>query len=205
MIHFRHSVLSTAAIAGLLVSQSHGTLIFTPVSTAGATATQTTTLSTYNASNVIDGNFGNFSHTLNSDTNPTLTLTLPSAASFNAIRVYNRGDGCCGYRLQDITVKVFTNPGDASPVFTSGLLNPANVLGGPAVLNISPGSLLAQQITVNRTPTTGLANPDDNSVLSIGEIVLGNLVDQFLPLNTNINHAPIVNFSVSQSTTNGDS
>jgi hypothetical protein len=42
--------------------------------------------------------------------NATWTLSLPAKTTFDIIRIWNRGDGCCQARLQDITVTAFDDP-----------------------------------------------------------------------------------------------
>jgi hypothetical protein len=102
----------------------------TPISLAGATATQSSGFGPYPASYAIDGNLNNFTHTDPADPAPTWTLTLPSDTQIGSILLSNRTD-CCGERLSNITVRVFSDAAGTVPVFTSAVLNPNNVLNSP--------------------------------------------------------------------------
>ena len=98
-----------------LVSATFATLVVVPVDLSSATATQS---SEYNggqfpANLAIDGNLGNFTHT-DVESNATWTLSLPAKTSFDIIRIWNRGDGCCQGRLQDITVTAFDDAAGAN-------------------------------------------------------------------------------------------
>jgi hypothetical protein len=143
----------------------------TPISLAGATATQSTGYfgDCYPASNAIDGNLNNFTHTDRGDPAPMWTLTLPSDTQIGGILLSNRTD-CCGERLRNITVRVFSDAAGTVPVFTSAVLNPNNVLNSPATLSVSPGNVTGRVIRVSR----GLSdNPTaDDGVLSLGEVQL---------------------------------
>jgi hypothetical protein len=135
------------------------------------------------ASNAIDRNFSNFTHTLGGgvDTNPTLTYDLPGGDyNLDQVILYNRGDGCCQSRLRDITV-VVRDAANTMDVFTSSLLNPENALGsggtgGPASLTVDLTGITGGILLVRRTPdpdnsgTGGVGNADEGYVLSLGEI-----------------------------------
>ena len=137
----------------------------------GAVATQSSGYfgDFYPASNALDGNLNNFTHTDATDPAPTWTVTLPFATPISEIALYNRV-GCCGERLRNITVRVFSDAAGTVPVFTSAVLNPNNALNSPAALNVFTGSIEARVIRVYR----GLSdNPvGDDRVLSLGEVIL---------------------------------
>jgi hypothetical protein len=128
----------------------------TPISLAGALATQSSGYQggdPFPASNAIDGNLNNFTHTALGDPAPTWTLTLPSETQVGGTFLYNRTD-CCGERLRNITVRVFSDAAGTVPVFTSAVLNPNNVLNSPATLSVSPGNATGRVIRVSRGPST---------------------------------------------------
>ena len=145
------------------------------------TATQTSTLGGFAASLGIDGNTGNFTHTLNSDTTPAWTLNLRRRALISEITLNNRGDGCCQYRLRDITVEILDADG-VTVVWTSPLLNPENTDGSPQLLDLdvaglNGGPVIGNFVRVRRTPDDdfsgqgGVAgSADDARVISLGEV-----------------------------------
>ncbi len=155
----------------------------------------------YLASQAIDGNFSNFTHTLEACPDPWLTVTLPEATAFTTVVIYNRQE-CCGERLRDITVTVYAGVEETDPLFTSELLNPDGVLGSPASLTVDfPSSLVARKVKIRRTPGIGPAP----GVLSIGEVQLilkGGDVD--LPPGSNLTAAGIISLTATQSTTQGN-
>ncbi len=146
-------------------------------------ATQTSTLGGYTASLGIDGNTGNFTHTLNSDANPAWTLDLRRRALISEVTINNRGDGCCQYRLRDITVQILDADG-TTVVWTSPLLNPENTDASPQLLDLdiaglAGGPVIGNYVRLKRTPDPdfsgqgGVAgSADDAYVLSFGEVVV---------------------------------
>lgn len=147
------------------------------------TVTQTSTLGGFTAALAIDGNTGNFTHTINTDTSPAWTLNLRRRALISEITINNRGDGCCQYRLRDITVQVLDADG-TTVVWTSPLLNPENTDASPQLLDVdiaglAGGPVIGNYVRVLRTPDDdfsgqgGVAgSPDDARVLSMGEVVV---------------------------------
>jgi hypothetical protein len=145
------------------------------------TARQSTTNGSYGPSLALNGNLGDFTHTLGSDTNANWTLNLGRRAIIRSITLHNR-DSCCGSRLRDITVQIL----DASSnvVFTSALLNPENAgysyPGGPdnLVLDLSTNSVAGQFVRVRRAPDPDLSgtqaqgNTDEANVLSMAEVIV---------------------------------
>ena len=123
----------------------------------------------YLASNALDGNPSTFTHTAANDPDPTWTVTLPFATPISEIVLYNRTQGW-QERLRNITVRVFSDAAGTVPVFTSTVLDPDNVLNGPAILSVSTGNVDARVIRVSR----GLSdNPiGDDRCLTLGEVKL---------------------------------
>lgn len=183
--------------------KSYATAVATLVDLAGSTATQSSTYDpSFSADRGIDGNLGNFTHTQIPEAQPFWALELPATTSFNLIRVWNRGDGCCQNRLQDITVEVFSDVAQGTGVYDSGLLNPGNSLNGPRRLDVLPsGGVTGRVVKISRTAYD--ANSHDGSVLSLGEVQLFNASEQTLPLGTDLTRANILNMTVAQSSTLG--
>lgn len=128
--------------------------------------------------NGVDGNFGNFTHTLSSDTMPWWRVDLGEVMSLEQVFMFNR-TSCCGERLRDITVRVLDENG--SPVFTSDTLNPNNVEGfagtGGGQLSVDLAALnggapvAGQMVEISRTiDPTGGTSLDDARVLALGEV-----------------------------------
>ena len=159
--------------------------------TGSPTATQSTTLSSFNPSLAINGNLGDFTHTTGADLNPTWTLNLGRRALIRSVTLHNR-TSCCGSRLRDITVEVLGSDG-STVVYASALLNPENTgfgfPNGPARIDVAlPSAVVGQFVRVRRTPdpdlsgTGGQGNADEAAVLSLGEVVvLGADVNAYRP------------------------
>lgn len=152
--------------------------------TPAPTATQSSTLSTYTANLAINGNNGDFTHTLGTDANATWTLNLGRKAIIKSVNLHNR-ESCCQSRLRDITVQILDTDG-ATVLWTSPLLNERNAgytyPGGPAdiLVDLSASPVVGQFVRVRRTPDPGLVgtggqgNTDEPNVLSLAEVtVLG--------------------------------
>jgi hypothetical protein len=136
---------------------------------------QSTTNGSFSASAAVDGIATNFTHTLGSDTSPSWTVDFGEVMNLSNFIITNRGDGCCQERLRDITVTVKNGAGTS--IFSTSLLNPENVLGGPGSLSGSfPGGLQGRYVTISRTvdPDHSGAgsspNQDDANVLAMGEV-----------------------------------
>ena len=188
--------LSLAAAAAV-----HAVPLVAPLSLTGAVAQQSPEeYAIYPASLAIDGNRGNFTHTLEGCPDPWLTVTLPEAQDFSTVMIYNRSE-CCGERLQNITVTVYAGTDETVPLFTSAVLNPDGALGIPASLTVEfPSVLHAQKVKIRRQPGTEPAP----GVLSIGEVqLLVKMDDASLPLGTNLTRAGITSLTATQSTTLG--
>ncbi|MGJ8723636.1 MAG: choice-of-anchor Q domain-containing protein [Roseibacillus sp.] len=149
----------------------------------GSTATQSSNIDNpvqvpprFPASNAIDGNFGNFTHTNDGDAMASLTLDFGSDRNMGLLRLHNRGDGCCQNRLRNLTVQLL----DANDniLHTSLLLNPDNILGftafpfvepNPASIDVFlPQELAARKVKISRSSPTN--NSREDRLLSIGEI-----------------------------------
>jgi hypothetical protein len=163
---------------------------------SGKPTSQSTTNAAFGPELAVDGNNGNFTHTSAGDPNPTWELDLTAPHAISQIVVRNRGDGCCQSRMRDITVEVYESD-NFTLAWSSGLLNPENTLGGgtlngPASFNLDIAALagapvVGQFVRVRRTPdpdlsgTGGQGNPDESSVLSLGEVqVFGEEVPRYL-------------------------
>ena len=132
-------ILTVAAAFGLISFPSSARAAAIDLS-AGA-ATQSSQLGGFVASNATDAVI-NFTHTLNSDSNPTWQVLLGDSYAFNSVEAFNRAssDGtldCCPSRFRDITIQIVNFVGDPALDFTggtvtfdSGLLNAENVIGG---------------------------------------------------------------------------
>jgi len=151
---------------------------------------QSSQLGGFAAENALD-EIVNFTHTANSDDNPTWQVLLPETYSFEVLEIFNRQAsdgalGCCPSRLRDITVEIVEFEGDVFTDFTGGtvvysseLLNPENVLGGgtasggPVSLIVDAGGAAGNMLRIRRTPdpdlsgSDGAGNADEGSVLSI--------------------------------------
>jgi hypothetical protein len=145
----------------------------------GASATQTSTLSAlYVATNATNGSLGDFTHTLDSDTTPSLSVDLGERYKIDSIVLHNRDD-CCADRLADITVEILD--ADLNTVFTSPVLNPGNTAfggigngsdSGPSDLGVdlhelTGGPVYGNFVRVSRT-ISGLNG--DQRILSLGEV-----------------------------------
>ncbi|MBK1832506.1 discoidin domain-containing protein [Roseibacillus ishigakijimensis] len=178
-------VLSLGEVQAFLVQEEYvppGTNL-TNAGIVSLSATQSTTLGNYHGGLALDGNLGNYTHTVATDEDPTWTADLGAEFLLQHLTIHNRDD-CCQDRLQDISVRILD--GSDSEVFaTTGLLNPGNALENPEALTLdlmalNGGSpIIGQKIEIKRTPydTTSETNPDgipdDNSaVLSLGEVVI---------------------------------
>ena len=151
---------------------------YTNLALAG-TATQSTTGYSLGAELAIDGDPSTFTHTASEDPLSSWQLDLGALTEIGRIVLRNR-DSCCQSRFRDLTVNLLGADGK-SVVWTSGLLNPENVLNGPASLTLdlfelNVGSIEARWIQVIRTPdpdlsgSGGTGNEDEDNVLSLGEV-----------------------------------
>ena len=91
---------------------------------------------TYPATLAIDGNLGNFTHTATADNAAFWQITLTNEMAIYEVVLFNRGGGCCQWRLRDITIQIVSSNLSGSVTnWTSPLLNPENILGGPPYLS----------------------------------------------------------------------
>ncbi len=161
----------------------------------GKNATQSSTLGGFTAANGVDGNFGNFTHTLAQADLPgpaSWQVDLGAQTDVGLVILWNR-TSCCGSRLRDIIVQILDADGvtvlfqttDPDAPDPDALLNPENVLGafplGPdnLVVNVEDlaGDVVSGQfVRVLRLPdldlsgTAGQGNNDESTVLSLGEV-----------------------------------
>jgi hypothetical protein len=147
-------------------------------SIAAMQVSQSSQLGGFAAGSAVNGNMGDFTHTLSSDANPSWTVDFGEVMKLESFSLANRGDGCCQGRLRDITVTV--KDGSGGVVYTSPLLNPENVLNlssGTLLSGLFPNGTTGRYVTVSRTPDLDWSgfgavngNGDDASVLSLGEV-----------------------------------
>src|SRR5438093_7551677 len=159
-----------------------------PVNVAmSGTAVQSSVNGSFTPNLGIDGNYGNFTHTLGTDAFPFWQVTLTNEMSIFSVVLFNR-TSCCGSRLRDITIEILaTNATGTVTNWTSALLNPENAgftyPGGPAYLSnnlvsITGGPVSGRMVRVRRTPDPDLSgsmnqgNTDESNVLSLGEVVI---------------------------------
>ncbi len=158
-----------------------------------AVATQSTQLGGYAPSLALDGNFGNFTHTVHSTEDPMPTpwwqVDLGGMHDIATVVIHNR-TSCCGSRLRDITVFILNSEG-TEVLFESELLNPENELGdyplGPGELRLDLIEVTGDVVTggivrIERTPDPDnsgtsedgtpdpAASDDDKDILSLGEV-----------------------------------
>jgi autotransporter-associated beta strand protein len=147
----------------------------------GKTATQSSTWSTdFPAGKATDDDRTNISHTATSDTTPWWRVDLGSLTPIGEIELFNRVIECSG-RLRDITVEILAANG-TTVLYTSGLLNPDNIMGGGVndyangptrlCLFVNNGTpVTGRYIRVRRTAeTSGSTNLDDLRVLSLSDV-----------------------------------
>lgn len=157
---------------------------------ASGTVAQSTQLGTFAPELVLDG-VVNFNHTTSGDANPTWQVLLPTSEAFGIIEAFNRqaSDGatdCCPSRMRDYTIEVVQFSGDVltdftggTVIYSSGLLNPENEIGGntntagPVSLIVDAGGAVGNMLRIRRTPdpdlsgTSGAGNADEGAVLSM--------------------------------------
>jgi F5/8 type C domain/PEP-CTERM motif len=144
----------------------------------------------YPASAAVDGNPGDFTHTNgNSDTSPAWFVNFGEDMRLESVNLHNR-ESCCAQRLRDITIEVLD--ANSQLVFTSGLLNPENVLNNPADLFLDLAAMnggtpiIGQTLRVLRTVDSDWSgmnavvdNADDANALSLGEVsILGGSIPE---------------------------
>ena len=133
------------------------------ISLENAVAMQTTPNSTYPASNALDGNYGNFTHTDPGTPNNYWELDLNETVYMDSIIVYNRSS-CCGERLINTVLTVMDE--DRNVVF-SRKFTAADGISNGSVHNILTMAL-------GRYIRIGLENDEQNGggnyVISLGEV-----------------------------------
>lgn len=143
------------------------------------TAGQSTTGYDLGPANGNDGDPGTFTHTASDDNASRWWVDLETSTEVQRIVLRNR-DSCCASRLRDITVQLIADD-LTTVVWSSGLLNPENVLGSPSSLTVdlfdlNVGPVAARRVLISRTPdpdlsgSGGSGNEDEDNVLSLGEV-----------------------------------
>ena len=133
----------------------------------------------YPATNGVNGNLGDFTHTANNSTTPYWQVDFGKYFAIDSATMHNR-DSCCGGRLRDLTVSVLDS--NQVAVYSSPLLNQSNVLGGgygnytagPEVLRadlraLAGGPKIGRYLRITRTASSN-GGADDNQVLALGEV-----------------------------------
>ena len=150
----------------------------------GTRARQSSQLGGFAPGLALDGELGNFTHTVGGDDMAWWEVELNEDSEIGRIILHNR-TSCCGSRLRDITVTILDGAGDV--VYESDLLNPENVLGGmvegsgPANIPLElqfgdAGTVVGRTIVISRTAdpdlsgSGGTGNADEANVLSLGEV-----------------------------------
>lgn len=142
-------------------------------------AAQSTTGFGLAAANGNDGNSSTFTHTDSNDNASAWWVDLGAVFEIRRVVLRNR-DSCCASRLRDITVDLLAADG-RTVLWTSGLLNPENILASPAsitvdLFDLNVGAIPARTVRVSRTPdpdlsgSGGVGNADEDNVLSLGEV-----------------------------------
>jgi len=151
------------------------------------TAVQSTINGSFTPNLALNGNLGDFTHTLGTDTSPFWQVTLTNQMFIHSVVLHNR-TSCCGSRLRDITIEILaTNGTETVTNYASALLNPENAgftfPGGPAfisnnIVTITGLPALGYIVRVRRTPdldlsgSAGQGNADEAAVLSLAEVVI---------------------------------
>ncbi|MEM8678033.1 MAG: PKD domain-containing protein [Planctomycetota bacterium] len=139
-------------------------------------ATQSSTFDAFGANLAIDGDLTNFTHTALFEQDPEWQMVMDEIA-IESIVLHNR-DNCCSDRLRDITVEIYADEvtiGDgATPIFTSPLLNPADVLAAPDTITIdlvqlAGAPVIGRTVRVRRT-SDGAGTLADDNILSLAEV-----------------------------------
>ena len=143
----------------------------------GKPTTQSSTLGGFSPDLAVNGSTADFTHTAEGQALPaTWSVNLGTNYGIERIILYNR-TSCCGSRLRDVTVRILDANGATN--FTSALLNPENVLAGPASITVNltqltGGLVPGSQVRITRTPdpdfSGGAGNADEANVLSLAEV-----------------------------------
>ena len=177
-------------------------LLFTPLATQAAApnvalgrpTSQTSINGAFTPDLAVNGNLTDFTHTVAGVNTPsTWEVNLTNTYAIERIVLNNR-TSCCQSRLRDITVRI-TDVNGLVTNWTSALLNPENVLAGPAALTLdlvalTGGPIIGGRVRVTRTPDPdnsgngGTGNADEADVLSLGEVEVNGTPAQlqFVPL-----------------------
>lgn len=153
------------------------------IAPSGVASQSSTLAAQYSADKANNGVLGDFSHTLETNIDPTWELLFPMNAAIESIVIHNR-DSCCGSRLRDITVDILDVNG-IDVLYTSALLNAENTgftfPAGPDnialdLVALTGGAVNGGLVRITRTSdldlsgTGGQGNSGEASVLSLGEV-----------------------------------
>lgn len=155
----------SAVLTGLALETSAAVVNISPGTTAAVT--QSSEIG-YPAANALNRNYGDFTHTAAEATDNWWQLDLGTLVPIERVVLFNRGDGCCGYRLRDISISLYD--GSHQLLVESPRLNLNGSLGSPATLSFTnEAPLWARYVKVTRTATGAAGNHDANT-LSLGEV-----------------------------------
>ena len=128
-----------------------------------AVAMQTTPNASYPASNALDGNYGNFTHTDSGSANNYWEVDLSETIDIPAVKVYNRSS-CCGNRLINTVLSIMDE--DRNVVFSRKFTSADGIGNGSAhtVLTAATGRYVRIGLE------NGEANGDNNYVISLAEV-----------------------------------
>ena len=131
--------------------------------------------SPFGASNAVDGDLTNFTHTAATQANPRWELEFDSENTIEQVVLHNRA----GFesRLRDVVVTVRDSSGRVT--YNSGILNPENTLNSPARIVVDlPTPVLGQSVRVDRiadpdlSGSGGVGGRSEPNVLSLAEVVV---------------------------------
>jgi hypothetical protein len=142
------------------------------------TASQSSSHNAGPADRGIDGNTGNFSHTLANDDGAWWQVAFTVDQEIHELVLHNR-DSCCHERFRDLTIEIRDAGG--AVLYTSPLLNPENNLDGPELIEWDVAAdngapVTGRIIRIRRTPDPDASGQgaaggnSDANVLSLGEV-----------------------------------
>ena len=169
--------LGSAIAAGSTAGAQAGCAQSVNIAPGGA-ATQSSEFragSPFGASNAVDGDLTNFTHTAATQANPRWELEFDSENTIEQVVLHNRA----GFesRLRDVVVTVRDSSGRVT--YNSGILNPENALNSPARIVVDlPAPVLGQSVRVDRiadpdlSGSGGVGGRSEPNVLSLAEVVV---------------------------------
>jgi hypothetical protein len=123
------------------------------------------------ADKAVDGiapaSYANIWHSGSGDRTPWWQVDLGRVYFIQRIVIWNRQD-CCQNRLRDITVQI---QGPGNEVLFETLVNPGDVLGGPATVTVTPSiSVPGQFVKLSRTEDLINLSGDDQYLMQLAEV-----------------------------------